>query len=193
VAYRHSSWMAMGCSRARCRPRRWRMRSVRGTRCCASVRRGSQSRESLSHCRAFRPAMSVSWTWILAIALMTSTSGCAFPVSHDQTHRETISLSCRPDERLHRGDALASDCTKVIQSPDATVEEQALAYFYRGTVRLEAGQPGVALMDLDQAIRLNPNTQRVFLARCEAYLAIGQPDLAIRDCDRSSMNVPRLQ
>ena len=134
--------------------------------------------------------MTVSWTWILAIALMTSTSGCAFPVSHDQTHRETISLSCRPDERLHRGDALASDCTKVIQSPDATVEEQALAYFYRGTVRLEAGQPGVALMDLDQAIRLNPNTQRVFLARCEAYLAIGQPDLAIRDCDRSLQRTP---
>jgi tetratricopeptide (TPR) repeat protein len=125
----------------------------------------------------------------IAFVLLAGLIGCA-PIDASHHNANNINeASCRPTLWVY-GEGLIRECTSVIQSPNITAEERALAYFYRATAWLNQDQPGLALLDLDHAIQLDRNVQRVFLARCEAYVETAEPDLAIRDCDESLRRTP---
>jgi hypothetical protein len=60
-----------------------------------------------------------------------------------------------------------------------------LAFYDRGTAYGRKGQPALAILNFDQAIRLNPNFAQAFYNRGTAYGRNGQPNRAIEDYDQA--------
>jgi len=58
---------------------------------------------------------------------------------------------------------------------------QAVAYYERGNVQLDAGANEAAIADYDKAIALDPSNARAFNNRALAYAALGKPDQALAD------------
>ncbi len=63
--------------------------------------------------------------------------------------------------------------------------QNAADYALRGEAFLSRGDPGGAIADLDEAIRLVPDRSAYFLARARAYVAKNELDAASADLDKS--------
>jgi len=132
-----------------------------------------------------KPAVARRWMAWLVLLLLVGLAGCEAP--HDpEVPYDQNATSCLRGVGIH-GETLARVCTVVIQS--ATPVDRAKAFSNRGIANLEASHFEQAI-HLGQAIRLNPDTEGSFLWRCEAYLGIGKPDLAISDCDEALRRSP---
>jgi Tfp pilus assembly protein PilF len=76
-------------------------------------------------------------------------------------------------------------CTAIIESGKETGEKLAGFYNRRGVLRERTGQHGLAIQDLEDAIRLSPNNPYFFNNRGVFYYNEGSFDRAIQDFDQA--------
>ena len=74
---------------------------------------------------------------------------------------------------------------------DAAALTTADEYARRGQAHLARGEPAAALADLDNAIRLAPDSAVNHLARARVHVTLNQPDAAAADLDKSLELDPR--
>ncbi|MEO5951502.1 MAG: tetratricopeptide repeat protein [Chloroflexia bacterium] len=72
----------------------------------------------------------------------------------------------------------SDDANQVISDRDASSQQLARAYIVRARSRYSIGNPTDALLDIDEAARLDPTIQRIRLDRAETYYRQAQPTLA---------------
>jgi clan AA aspartic protease (TIGR02281 family) len=77
-----------------------------------------------------------------------------------------------------------SDATAAADN-NGTAPKTANDYALLGDAHLSRGEPGAAVADLDQAIRMAPDQGTYYMARARAYIASGQPGVALADLDKS--------
>jgi tetratricopeptide (TPR) repeat protein len=82
-------------------------------------------------------------------------------------------------------DLRIAGCTAVIRAGDDTVENISLAFNNRGAAYANKGQPDPAILDLDGAIRLNPNNALALRNRAFVYAVIKAYGSAILDLDQA--------
>ncbi len=83
-------------------------------------------------------------------------------------------------------------CTRIILRGEASVSDLAVAYSNRGLSNAKNGNNDIALGDLDQAIKLNPENATAYNNRAFTYLNKGENDLAI-DAANQSLSLDRQQ
>ena len=81
-------------------------------------------------------------------------------------------------------DLTIGGCTAVIQSGKFTGEILAVAFYARGSAHQAKGQHDPAIVDYDQAIKLNPNFGAAFYNRGTAYASKDHYDRALQDYDK---------
>lgn len=70
--------------------------------------------------------------------------------------------------------------------------ELAVVYMARAGIELDMLNPDLALMDLDEAVRLDPMQSEAYLMRGRVYLMKGKKGLARRDLDKAvSLGIPQ--
>jgi tetratricopeptide (TPR) repeat protein len=87
-------------------------------------------------------------------------------------------------------DVALTDLGKAIDMSPAPTSA-ALARYYRGYALLRLGNYPQAQMDLDEAIRLQPDIADYYLARGEAQQGLKALDAALRDADEFSRRAPK--
>lgn len=113
----------------------------------------------------------MAWRRIAIFACLIANAGSAGA-------EDDALASCRSEQGA--ADRLAA-CTAVIQSPEFTAAQRALAFRLRGLDRLGAGALEDALGDLSQALSLAPNDAAAYAARAKVHLAKGSYDAAVTD------------
>ena len=83
-------------------------------------------------------------------------------------------------------------CTAVIERRTDTPCEIALAYSLRGGAIYYKGDPVRAILDYDEAIKLDPGFARAFNNRCWARAVVGRVQEAVADCDESLRLAPNV-
>ena len=102
----------------------------------------------------------------------------------------------RPEGRRCNGagnasaDLRISACTGIIES-SRDVSVKALAFLARGTLYTEKKEYDLAIADLDQSIKINPNCTVSFGLRGAAYALKAQYDRAVVDLDEAYPTLPR--
>ena len=91
---------------------------------------------------------------------------------------------CRGEDGATLEQTMAG-CTAVIERKSDTPQQIALAYSLRGGAIYYKGDPARAIMDYDEAIKLDPAFARAFNNRCWARAVVGRLQEAIADCDES--------
>lgn len=82
-------------------------------------------------------------------------------------------------------------CTAFIQAGQGTSEQLSLAHYSRATVYKLRGELARAILDLDHAIRLNPQSEQAFGLRGSVYVAQGDHTRAIVDYTLAIQMNPR--
>jgi tetratricopeptide (TPR) repeat protein len=82
-------------------------------------------------------------------------------------------------------DLKMAGCTALINSPQETPQNLAIAYLNRGNALYENGQIDVAIKDYDQAIKNNPLSAEALSRRGFALEQKGEFDLAAQDSDQA--------
>ncbi len=72
-------------------------------------------------------------------------------------------------------------CTAVLSRDDEPALSRATAFFNRGTARYEKGNYGLAIQDLNEAVRLRPDYTAAFYNRGNLYYNMGDHNRAIQD------------
>jgi len=78
-------------------------------------------------------------------------------------------------------EARLAACSAVIASRTTSSDQKAVAYRNRGRMRAEAGNQEAALVDLSEAIRLNPSKAQAYAYRAQVHVARKSLDAAILD------------
>jgi lipoprotein NlpI len=99
-------------------------------------------------------------------------------------------LCASPDSS---GQERITACTGQIQSGTLTAKDLSLAYTNRGRGYVATGQDELAMSDYNQALQLNPDSQRAYFNRGNLYSRKGQYDLAIADFTQAVRIAPRYQ
>src|SRR5881392_180530 len=85
-----------------------------------------------------------------------------------------------------------SGCTAVIERKTDTPKQIALAYSLRGGAVYYKGDTARAILDYDEAIKLDPTFARAFNNRCWARAVVGRVAEAVADCDESLRLAPNV-
>ena len=94
---------------------------------------------------------------------------------------EANDLSCVNEGlRLERAVAIAA-CTALLDSPRLTPEALAMVRFNRGNLLVDDGQHARALVDFDEALRLNPDFGMAYWGRAGAHAGVGDRVRALAD------------
>ena len=98
---------------------------------------------------------------------------------------------CRGEDAATLEQTMAG-CTSVIERKTDTPREIALAYSLRGGAIYYKGDPSRAILDYDEAIKLDPTFARAFNNRCWARAVVGRVQEAVADCDESRRRAPNV-
>ena len=109
---------------------------------------------------------------IIAVGLLGFTI-----VQADEARAEAVS-DCGQSRNLT---ARMVACSEIVSGNGYTGEQKAVAYRNRGLARAEAGAHDQAILDLNEALRLDPNDAVAFDTRAHSRLAKGATDQAIAD------------
>ena len=80
-------------------------------------------------------------------------------------------------------DAAIAGCTRVIDDGKAKPKGRAAAYYNRGNANAAKGDSAAAIMDYDEALKLDPKNARALANRGTAHGEKGDPDAALADFD----------
>lgn len=120
--------------------------------------------------------------------LIAGFSGCAPNQLTQQNMHERGTLDAQwlkcTDHNPNNYQTIA-DCSAVILSGQTAPIDLQRAFYLRGRAFAATEEPHRAVQDFTQAIRLYPDDVNALRNRCGAFVDDGQPDLAIRDCNRS--------
>src|ERR687886_197441 len=83
-------------------------------------------------------------------------------------------------------------CTAVLWRGGEPALSRATAFFNRGTAHYEKGNDGLAIQDLNEAVRLRPDFAGAFVGRGIVYGDKSEYDLAIQDFDEANRLNPDL-
>ena len=120
-------------------------------------------------------------TTLVALALTAPA-----PAQSDQNARW-----CRGEDAATLEQTMAG-CTAVIERKSDTPQQIALAYSLRGGAIYYKGDPARAILDYDEAIKLDPSFARAFNNRCWARAVVGRVQEAVADCDESLRLAPNI-
>jgi tetratricopeptide (TPR) repeat protein len=98
---------------------------------------------------------------------------------------------CRGEDGATLEQTLAG-CTAVVERKSDTPQQIALAYSLRGGAIYYKGDPARAILDYDEAIKLDPAFARAFNNRCWARAVVGRLAEAVADCDESLRLAPNV-
>jgi tetratricopeptide (TPR) repeat protein len=98
---------------------------------------------------------------------------------------------CRGEDAATLEQTMAG-CTAVIERKTDTPREIALAHSLRGGAIYYKGDPVRAILDYDEAIKLDPGFARAFNNRCWARAVVGRVQEAVADCDESLRLAPNV-
>jgi len=93
----------------------------------------------------------------------------ALAIQAQQTHNENWTRCSGTDN-----DLIIAGCTAVIQAGGQTPEQQAQIFFKRGLSYVNKKLYDLAIQDFDQALRLNPNADRILLGSLLHWLKIAR-------------------
>jgi len=108
----------------------------------------------------------------------------------------SLKLGETPDARFNRARVLIGqyhygEAIDDLNRATALGSRAADVFAYRGHAYLYAGKPDLAIKDLDEAIRQQPDYAFAYLTRGHAYLNSGQDDKAIADETRAIALAPK--
>jgi tetratricopeptide (TPR) repeat protein len=90
--------------------------------------------------------------------------------------------------------AQAGDVEGALEALDIAIAanpgQAAEAYYYRGLIHAEEGDPNAALEDFNQGITANQHMPELFAARGTTYASLGRPATALDDFDKAIQLAP---
>jgi lipoprotein NlpI len=89
-------------------------------------------------------------------------------------------------------DATIVGCTRIINDGKIKPKGHASAYYNRGNAHAAKGDPGAAIADYDEALKLDPKNARALANRGTAHGEKGDADAAMADFDAAIKTDPRL-
>lgn len=93
---------------------------------------------------------------------------------------------------LNQKEKKFADALEIINKMIAEYSQDAVLYIARADVEFEMGHTDLALIDLEEAIRLNPESSDAFLLRGEIYLSQKKKSLAKQDFEKAiQLGVPQ--
>jgi lipoprotein NlpI len=92
---------------------------------------------------------------------------------------------CNGAAQIGDFDTAIALCSRALNSGDLTNEKVAVALFNRGNAYAGKGENDRAIQNLDQAIRMKPDSPFAFSSRGSAYGGKGEVDRAIQDFDQA--------